>query len=60
MTTRNRLADGGVSRPKSPQELCDEANERMAADPRGRRDIEWVVIGDKPELRWKRKLGSWE
>jgi hypothetical protein len=37
----------------SPQQLAEEANARLVADPNGRRDIHWVVDGDNIRLEIK-------
>jgi hypothetical protein len=33
------------------QSQCDQRNARMADDPSGRRDVEWVSVGGDPQLR---------
>lgn len=49
MTTRNRLAEPVQSK-RSQQEICDAANARMLADPEGRRDIRWIIVGGQMKL----------
>jgi hypothetical protein len=36
------------------QEICDHANARMLADPGGRRDIRWIIVGGQMKLEFIR------
>lgn len=48
--TANPLMNGKSSFKKSPREIVDEGNARLAAN--GRRDIHWVLRDDHPHLEW--------
>jgi hypothetical protein len=58
MTTRNRLAETTVAPKRSPQQICNDANERMLADPEGRRDVHWYVFEGRATIGWLRQLGT--
>lgn len=51
--TTNRLAKSEAAPKKSPQELCDEGNARIAAIGRAH-EIEWRMVNGRPELGWIR------
>jgi hypothetical protein len=49
----NRLTEAPVPK-RTQQEICDHANARMWADPNGRRDIRWVIVGGQMKLEFIR------